>query len=72
MTERTLYHGGTVYPLVDGSSTAAEALITEDGHVVAAGGLDAMRPLAGSGARRVDLRGSVLLPGFIDSHPHHE
>jgi len=29
-----------------------------------------MRPLAGAAARVVDLRGTTLLPGLIDTHPH--
>jgi predicted amidohydrolase YtcJ len=63
-----LYRGGTVLTL-DGPATA-EALVTEDERIVATGSEQDMSSLAGSGAERVDLAGSTLMPGLIDSHPH--
>ena len=66
---RTLYCGGTVLTL-DGSAHSAEALVTEDGRIVATGSEQDMSSLAGSGVERVDLAGSTLMPGLIDSHPH--
>lgn len=67
--DRVLYLGGRVRAM-DGSREAATALVTEGGRVVATGSDDAMRSAAGSAARRVDLDGATVLPGFVDTHPH--
>ena len=47
----------------------ATTLLTRDGRVTAVGG-DDVATLAPSGARRVDLRGRHVVPGFIDAHAH--
>lgn len=66
---RTLITGGTVLVL-DGETPAQEAVITENGRVVAVGPEDEMRSLAGTAARRLDLDGATAMPGLIDGHPH--
>jgi predicted amidohydrolase YtcJ len=48
----------------------AEALAIEGGRVVAVGRSEDVEPLAGAGAKRVDLEGGALLPGFHDAHVH--
>jgi hypothetical protein len=64
----TLYRNGRVLPL-DGTTVAA-ALLVRDGRVVATGDATDLRRLAGAGAEEVDLRGAIVLPGLVDTHPH--
>jgi predicted amidohydrolase YtcJ len=47
-----------------------EALLSEDGKVVATGETAALRARAGSAARYEDGAGRTLLPGLIDAHGH--
>lgn len=64
-TDATLLHGGRVYPL--GESTASsDAIRFEDG-VVSGVGIGARER---SSARRIDLDGRVVVPGFHDAHTH--
>jgi predicted amidohydrolase YtcJ len=48
----------------------AQALAVEDGRITAIGDTAAVRALAGSGTRIVDLAGRTVIPGLIDSHIH--
>ena len=49
---------------------AAEAVLVRGDRIVAVGPLRALRTAAGRGARRIDLGGGTLTPGFTDSHIH--
>lgn len=49
---------------------APEAVLVRDHLIAAAGSLEEMTKLAGSGAEMKDLQGKCLMPGFIDSHSH--
>ncbi|PZU06129.1 MAG: hydrolase [Sphingomonas sp.] len=53
---------------VDKSFSTVSAVAVKDGRIVATGGAE----LAGrySAARRIDLGGRTLMPGFIDTHLH--
>jgi imidazolonepropionase len=42
-------------------------VVVRGGHIAALGRTDALRE---SGAERIDCRGGVLTPGFVDSHTH--
>ncbi|EED35590.1 Amidohydrolase family protein [Luminiphilus syltensis NOR5-1B] len=68
-TGKTVISGGDII-LQDGSEGAAEAVVVEDGRVLASGSARDMNSLAGGGARRYDLEGATLMPGIVDSHPH--
>lgn len=46
-------------------------LIVEDGHVVAAGAYGALAARVAPDAQRHDLRGKLIVPGFIDTHIHY-
>lgn len=46
-------------------------LVVEDGHVVARGGYAALAPQFASGTAVRDLRGKMIVPGFIDTHLHY-
>lgn len=48
----------------------AEVLAIAGGRVVACGSRGAVRALAGSGTRRVELDGRVAVPAFNDAHQH--
>ena len=48
----------------------AEAVAAQGGRILAVGTTAELRALAGPGTKLVDLGGSLVLPGFIDSHTH--
>jgi predicted amidohydrolase YtcJ len=48
----------------------AEAVAVRDGKVLAVGTAAELKKLSPSGAKLVELGGSLVLPGFIDSHTH--
>ena len=54
----------------NGAQPWAEAVAVRDGLIFAVGKTSDLRALAGSGTKLVDLGGSLVLPGFIDSHTH--
>lgn len=47
-----------------------EALLTENGHILAVGSMQDLRGLAAPEVEMVDLAGHTLMPAFIDSHSH--
>lgn len=49
---------------------AAEAIAIERGRIAAVGPRDEVPPVAGEGARAIDLGGRRVIPGLIDSHAH--
>jgi predicted amidohydrolase YtcJ len=64
-----VYLNGTLYT-ADATRRFAQALAVRDGKILAVGRDDEIVALAGPETRRVDLRGAMLLPGFIDGHAH--
>ena len=65
--QSTLYTGGTILTMEP--QLCAQALLVEDSKILCLGRADelaALRPHA----RRVDLEGRTLMPGFIDAHSH--
>lgn len=64
-----LYFGGEIYT-VDDSMPTAEAVAVRDGKIVAVGSKAECESAIGDKYRSVDLKGRVLLPGFIDTHLH--
>lgn len=63
-----LYYGGKVLTM-EQSGQYAEAVLTEGGRILAVGGEEELRAIA-PGAYPHDLKGTVLMPGFIDAHSH--
>ncbi len=65
----TVFVNGAIYTL-DEARPWAEGVATDDGNIVYVGDSDGARALAGSRTNVIDLRGRMLLPGFIDTHMH--
>jgi predicted amidohydrolase YtcJ len=66
VVEAHLWAGGRVFT----GARYEEALLVEDGRVVAAGNATAVRSQAPTGADRHDLAGRLIVPGLIDAHLH--
>ena len=67
-TAATLYVGGTILPLT-GRLARAAGLLVEDGKIRALGDPGTLAALCPR-ARRVELHGAAVLPGFVDGHSH--
>ena len=65
----TLFHGGPIVT-VDPRHPAPEAVFAQDGRILHVGDLAGAKALCDAETERVDLAGSVLLPGLIDAHSH--
>ncbi len=65
----TLLFNGKIVT-VDHSFSLAQAVAIRDGKFIAVGTNKAVKAYAGPKTKKVDLKGKMVLPGFIDSHPH--
>lgn len=66
---RKLYVGGTILTMAEDGF--AEALLTEEGRILAVGAETQVRGLAGDGETEVvQLEGKTVMPAFIDAHSH--
>lgn len=63
-----IYYNGTILTMEE--ELYAQAVLVEDGKILAVGSEEAVRAAAGKNAELVDLMGHTLLPGFIDPHSH--
>lgn len=61
--------GGRVATM-DAARSWASAVAVRDGRIVAVGGDQAVRRLAGPRTRLIELRGRTVTPGFGDAHVH--
>jgi len=66
--KRRLYYNGPILTM-DKANPRAEAVLTENGAIVAVGDYREVESLAAE-AERVDLQGRTLMPGFVDGHGH--
>ena len=64
-----LLTNGRIFTGVE-SSPFAEAIAIRGDTIVAVGTRDAIRALAGSSTREIDLRGRLVIPGINDAHVH--
>ncbi|MFN8583620.1 MAG: amidohydrolase, partial [Gemmatimonadaceae bacterium] len=55
---------------VDSAFPRAQALAVKDGRIVFVGSNDSVATYIGRGTRVLDLKGRMVLPGFIDTHVH--
>lgn len=63
-----IYYNGTVLTMEE--KLYAQAVLVEDGRILAVGNEAEVKAAAGKGAEPVDLKGHILLPAFIDPHSH--
>lgn len=66
---KQMYFNGTIITMEEGERQA-EALLVEEGRIMAVGSKQLVEQAAGSGATLIDLQGRTLLPAFIDAHSH--
>ena len=64
-----IYHNGIILT-IDHCNTKAEAILVENDHILAVGSNDEIMAQASTDAKKIDLQGKTMLPGFIDSHSH--
>lgn len=62
-----ILHNGKVVT-VDSQFSIQSAVAVRNGRIVAVGGKEILRRY--QGARTIDLKGRMLLPGFYDAHMH--
>ncbi|NLW79767.1 MAG: amidohydrolase [Ruminococcaceae bacterium] len=63
------FENGAIYT-ADEADTLAEALALQDGKIVFVGAAEAGAAFRAQALEVVDLKGGMLLPGFIDAHIH--
>lgn len=63
-----LYWGGTIITMEE--PLTVQAVLVENGRILAAGSLETVRAAADEMAVQVDLKGHTMLPAFIDPHSH--
>jgi predicted amidohydrolase YtcJ len=64
-----ILHNGKIVT-VDDHFTVAQAVAIKGERVIATGKNGDIAKLAGSGTRRIDLKGKTVIPGLIDNHAH--
>lgn len=65
---RQLYYNGNIITMNE-AQPQAEAVLLEDGRIIAVGDTETLRAQRGDG-QQVDLDGATAVPGFIDTHSH--
>ncbi|MEL7655302.1 MAG: amidohydrolase family protein, partial [Bacillota bacterium] len=65
----TLLENGTIYT-IDDANTVAEAIAIKDGKILFVGSKTAAEAYKGTATKVVDLKGKIVMPGFIDAHVH--
>jgi predicted amidohydrolase YtcJ len=68
--QATLYFGGPIVTMDGPEPATVQAVAIRNGRIVAVGSLAQVRRRVGPRARRINLSGRTLLPGFIDAHGH--
>ncbi|APZ91580.1 amidohydrolase [Fuerstiella marisgermanici] len=68
-TADTIYQGGTILT-INPEQPEVEAVATREGKIVACGSEADLMKLRGETTRLIDLKGQVMLPGFVDGHGH--
>jgi hypothetical protein len=64
-----VFTNGIVFT-VDSLNTEAEAVAVKDGKIIFVGHNNAAKSFIGEQTKIIDLKGKMILPGFIDSHAH--
>lgn len=66
---QTLYFNGNIITVND-AQPSVEAVLTDGETIKAVGSLTEVEAQADKDAKRVDLEGHTMIPGFIDGHSH--
>jgi hypothetical protein len=66
--KRAFIHGQVL--TMDADNSIAQALLIDDGRVVAVGSDEAIQALVDADTQVTDLQGKTLMPGIIDAHGH--
>lgn len=64
-----IYHGGNIITIND-AQPRTEAVAVKDGKILTVGSMKEVLDSKGSDTQMVDLKGSTMLPGFVDAHGH--
>jgi len=64
-----IYHGGNIITIND-AQPRTEAVAVKDGRILTVGSMKEVLDSKGSDTQMVDLKGSTMLPGFVDAHGH--
>jgi len=64
-----LLHGGAIHSM-DPGCPRAEAIAIAGGRILALGSMAALEGLCGTGTKRINLGGRMVMPGIIDFHLH--
>ena len=64
-----ILHSGKVLTLVE-NQAAVQAIAIKGNRIQAVGSNQEILRLAGTGTKKIDLQGKLVIPGFIDSHAH--
>lgn len=65
---KTLYFGGEIITMAE--PLYAEALLIDEGRIVAVGSIEELERKLDPEDEKIDLKGYVLTPAFIDAHSH--
>ncbi len=65
----TILENGTIYT-IDNKDTVAQAIVVKDGKILYVGTKAAAEAYKGSATNVVDLKGKIVMPGFVDAHVH--
>jgi len=68
-TTAKLFHNGEIIIMNGDTPTFAKAIVEQNGKIVFVGSLDEALSKF-TNAKKIDLQGKTLLPGFIDPHSH--
>ncbi|KAK9912780.1 hypothetical protein M0R45_036622 [Rubus argutus] len=55
---------------IDESLPFADSMAVRNGRILRIGNYSSMQDIVGYGTKELDLRGKIVVPGFIDSHVH--
>jgi len=66
---KTIYYGGSIVTM-ENPSYNPEAILVENGMIRKVGNLDEIENITQGKAKKIDLKGNCLMPGFIDPHSH--
>ncbi|MFX1346346.1 MAG: amidohydrolase family protein, partial [Promethearchaeota archaeon] len=69
MSEKKIFFNGPIITM-DEKQPLVEAVGIENDRIISVGSLNKVKKDIGTNHEFIDLKGRILLPGFIDSHMH--